>query len=43
MDIAEKELKPDVVFIAGEKHQYVKRYNTTHKIGLPVESQNVLG
>lgn len=39
MDIAEEELKPDVVFIAGEKHHYARRYNTPHKIGLPVESE----
>lgn len=39
MDIAEKELRPDVVFIAGEKHHYARRYNTQHNIGLPVESQ----
>lgn len=39
MDIAENELKPDVVFIAGEKHHYARRYNTPHKIGLPVESE----
>jgi len=39
MQIAEKELKPDVVFIAGEKHHYGRRYNTPHKIGLPVESE----
>ena len=39
MDIAEKELKADVIFIAGEKHHYAKRYNTPHKIGLPVKSE----
>lgn len=39
MDIAEKELQPDAVFVAGEKHHYAKRYNTPHKIGLPVKSE----
>ena len=39
MDIAENELKPDAVFIAGEKQHYGKRYNTAHKIGLPVKSE----
>lgn len=39
MDIAEKELKADVIFIAGEKHHYAKRYNTPHKIGLPAKSE----
>ena len=39
MDIAEAELKADVIFIAGEKHHYARRYNTPHKIGLPVDSE----
>lgn len=39
MDLAEKELQPDVVFIAGEKHHYARRYNTPHEVGLPVESE----
>ncbi|QWG10333.1 GNAT family N-acetyltransferase [Flammeovirga kamogawensis] len=39
MDLVEKELQPDVVFIAGEKHHYGRRYNTPHKIGLPVKSE----
>ena len=39
MEIAEEELKPDVVFIAGEKHHYGRRYNTPHKIGIPAESE----
>ncbi|GEA52212.1 acetyltransferase [Vibrio inusitatus NBRC 102082] len=38
MERAEQELKPDVVFIMGEFHHYGKRYNTPHKVGLPVES-----
>ncbi|WP_059020431.1 GNAT family N-acetyltransferase [Vibrio coralliirubri] len=38
MEEAEKQLKPDVVFIMGEIHHYAKRYNTPHKVGLPVES-----
>lgn len=39
MDIAEKELKADAIFVAGEKHHYGRRYNTPHKIGLPVKSE----
>ncbi|QZT35683.1 GNAT family N-acetyltransferase [Halosquirtibacter xylanolyticus] len=39
MDIAERELNPDVVFIAGEKHHYGRRYNAPHKIGIPAESE----
>ena len=39
MDIAEKELNPDVIFVAGEAHHYARRYNTRHKIGIPVVSK----
>lgn len=38
MEEAEKQLAPDVVFIMGEVHHYAKRYNTPHKVELPVES-----
>ncbi|MEZ8143260.1 GNAT family N-acetyltransferase [Enterovibrio norvegicus FF-33] len=38
MEKAEQELKPDVVFIMGEVHHYARRYNTPHKVGLPVET-----
>ncbi|MBY3788834.1 GNAT family N-acetyltransferase [Photobacterium carnosum] len=38
MEEAEQQLKPDVVFIMGEFHHYGKRYNTPHKVGLPVKS-----
>ena len=39
MDIAEEQLKPDAIFIAGEAHHYARRYNTPHEIGLPVKSE----
>ncbi|NLR94472.1 GNAT family N-acetyltransferase [Flammeovirga agarivorans] len=39
MEIAESELKPDVVFVAGEKHHYGRRYSTPHKIDIPVASE----
>ena len=38
MEEAEKQLKPDVVFIMGEFHHYGKRYNTPHNVALPVKS-----
>ncbi len=35
---AEKQLKPDVVFIMGEPHHYARRYNTPHKVLPPVST-----
>ncbi|MBU2972504.1 GNAT family N-acetyltransferase [Pseudoalteromonas sp. C2R02] len=39
MEEAEKQLDADVIFVMGEPHHYAKRYNASHNVLLPVESE----
>ncbi|GGI88126.1 acetyltransferase [Shewanella hanedai] len=38
MEEAEKQLDADVIFVMGETYHYGNRYNTPHKIQLPVKT-----
>jgi putative acetyltransferase len=38
MEKAEKQLGADAIFVLGDPKHYARRYDTAHKISLPVES-----
>lgn len=40
MEEAVKQLDTDVICVLGEPHHYAKRYNTSHKLLFPVETQS---
>jgi putative acetyltransferase len=39
MEEAEKQLDADVIFVMGDPKHYANRYNTPHKVLLPVKSE----